>query len=352
MRAALCLPALLRLLAVIVLLPMSALAQDNPFGTGWTLQPAGSSIQFQSVKNGSKVESSSFATFTGAISPDGNAEIRILMDSVDTKIDLRNVRMRFLFFETFLYPEAVISTRIDPVALADLPANRRMTMTLPYTMTLHGVTRESTADVSVTLIADDLVAVATTTPILIPVDDFNLGEGLTKLQEAANVVIVPSGSVTFDLLFKASDGTVAPITPAPAAEPASAALEASGNFDSEACTGRFDILSKAGNINFRSGSATLDASSDALLDTLVDVIQRCPDMRIEVGGHTDSDGSDGANLALSERRANAVITYLVAQGVPPDRLVAKGYGEAQPFLPNTSSDNMRRNRRIEFLVLN
>lgn len=341
----------LRLLCLLALLPVMAAAQDSPFGSGWTLQPDGSSLLFQSVKNGATVETSSFATFTGAISPDGQAEIRVLIDSVDTKIDLRNVRMRFLFFESFLYPEAVISARIDPALLADLPTNRRVTFPLPYTLTLHGVTKDNTAPVSVTLLSDDLVSIATTAPILIPVADYNLTEGLTKLQEAANVVIVPSGSVTFDLLFKRSDGAEPALTPAPAAEPATAALETAGNFDPEACAGRFEILSKAGNISFNSGSATLDPASDALLDTLLDVIQRCPDMRIEVGGHTDSEGSDAANLRLSERRANAVAAYLVERNVPADRLVVRGYGEAQPFVPNDSAENMRRNRRIEFLVI-
>ena len=95
----------------------------------------------------------------------------------------------------------------------------------------------------------------------------------------------------------------------------------------------------------------LDASSNALLDNLYDIVSRCPGMVLEVGGHTDSDGSDATNLALSESRAASVIAYLTAKGIAADRLVAHGYGEALPLLPNDSADNMRRNRRIQFTVI-
>ena len=79
-------------------------AQENPFANGWTLQPGASNLNFQSVKKKTVVESSSFATLAGGIDDSGLAKITVLLDSVDTKIDLRNVRMRFLFFETFKFP--------------------------------------------------------------------------------------------------------------------------------------------------------------------------------------------------------------------------------------------------------
>ncbi len=324
-------------------------AQDNPLAPGWTLQPDGSSLQFLSVKNEGVIESSAFATMAGTISPDGNAEVRILLDSVDTKIDLRNVRMRFLFFETFKFPEALIRLSLDPVILAQLATERRVTVSLPYTLELHGVSRDSAAQVTMTLISDDLVSVASIHPIVIAAADFGLGEGVTKLEEAAGVSIVPSGSITFDFAFARNGGAsdAAPVIVAPE----NAALETEGNFDREACIGRFEILSAAGNISFRSGSATLNEASNDLLDTLVGVIERCPDMRIEVAGHTDSDGSEQSNLVLSERRAVQVVRYLVDAGIAPDRLVARGYGETQPFVPNTSPENKRRNRRIAFVVM-
>ncbi len=338
------------LLGALLLAPASA--QDNPFAGGWVLQPEGSALGFQTVKNESKVEQSGFATFTGTIAEDGTAELRIPLDSVDTKIDLRNVRMRFLFFETFKFPEAVITTRIDPALLADLPAKRRMTISLPYTLSLHGVTKDLVADVNVTLISDDLVNVATVGMIPINAADFDLQGGITKLEEAANVKIVPTGSVTFDLLFqRASAAATTETAAAEPVAPAETALEAEGNFDTEACLGRFEILSRAGNIAFATGSARLDVAGSTILDNLFDIVSRCPDMSLEIAGHTDDVGSDDANLALSERRAASVVDYLVSKGVDAARLTPKGYGEAVPLVANDTAENRARNRRIEFKVL-
>jgi len=346
----------LRTATVLLCLAAPALAEDNPFAGGWTLKADGSTLGFQSVKNETKVEQSGFATFAGEIAPTGDATIRIALDSVDTKIDLRNVRMRFLFFETFKFPEAVITAHLDPTLLADLPTKRRLTLTLPYTLNLHGVSRQMSTDVVVTLISDNLIDVASIGTIPVAATDFDLDSGVAKLQEAANVKIVPTGSVTFDWLFERAGtaGTTtaaAPATTAPATTTTTTAIETTGNFDPEACAGRFDILSHAGNINFRSASATLNVAGSAILNDLVDIITRCPGMRVEVGGHTDDNGADATNLALSQKRAAAVVAYLVSKGIAADRLVAHGYGEASPLVLNDTKDNMARNRRIEFKTL-
>ncbi|MES2666182.1 MAG: OmpA family protein [Pseudomonadota bacterium] len=331
-----------------------AVAQDSPFASGWTLQPAASSLRFQSVKNEVKVESSQFATYSGEIAADGTATVKILLDSVDTKVDLRNVRMRFLFFETFQYPQAVITARLDPAAFADLAQVRRKTVTLPYTLDLHGVTKAFEADVVVTYLSDDLVAISSGAPIAVAAEDFNLTAGVEKLQEAANVRIIPSATVSFDFMFARNGGAAAApaTTPVEAAAPATAALEAEGNFDAEACKGRFEILSRSGNIYFRSGSAQLDGKSAPLLDSLADIVTRCPGMVIEVSGHTDSDGSDVANQRLSEQRAGAVAQYLTAKGIDAARFTVVGRGESQPVAANDTAANKARNRRIEFQVVN
>ena len=246
------------LLLLAVALPGTLRAQTGPFAGGWTLTPNGSTLGFQSVKNETKVEFSSFATFSGAISEAGDVAVKVALDSVDTKIDLRNVRMRFLFFETFKFPEATITAHIDPAMIADLATKRKMTITMPYTLDLHGVQMQRTSDISVTLISNDLIDVSSVGAIPVATADFNLDGGITKLQEAAKVKIVPTGSITFDWLFQRNGSSGVPaVTVAPAAEPAKTALEPTGNFDAEACKGRFEILSNAGNINFRSGSARL-----------------------------------------------------------------------------------------------
>ncbi len=329
-----------------------AQAQGDPFAGGWTLQPEMSNLNFQSVKKQTVVESSSFATLEGTISPGGATEVRVLLDSVDTKIDLRNVRMRFLFFETFKFPTATITSQIDAGFLNDLAAVRRKTVPVSYTMDLHGVTKTYDAQVAVTLLSEDLVSVASTTPISVSVADFDLLGGLEKLQEAANVTIIPSATVSFDFVF-ARNSTTAAAAPAQTAvaNPASVALEAEGDFDRAACKGRFEILSRTGNIYFTSGSSRLDPKSAPLLDSLANIVSRCPDMVIEVGGHTDSVGSTATNERLSVARAQSVTRYLLERDLSRDVLVAKGYGESTPIASNDTREGRWKNRRIEFKVL-
>jgi OOP family OmpA-OmpF porin len=69
-----------------------------------------------------------------------------------------------------------------------------------------------------------------------------------------------------------------------------------------------------------------------------------------VAGHTDSDGEDAANQALSEKRAQAVADYLVKAGLPGNRFTAVGYGSAQPIASNDTEEGKAQNRRIEFTV--
>lgn len=346
----------IRLIACLATLSLATLvqAQDNPFDPGWVLEPEASSLRFQSVKNQSKIESSSFATITGTIEPSGLATVKILLDSVDTKVDLRNVRMRFLFFETFKFPEATITVQIDPADVTDLAQVRRKRMVLPYSISLHGISQTLEADLALTLIDDDLVAVSTNEPITLAVSDFALTEGLEKLQDAASVEIVPSTTVTFDFIFKRlSGGSDAIVTAVATPEkPASAALEAEGDFSLEACVGRFEILSRSGNIYFAPGSARLTTDSRPLLDTVADIVRRCPGLVIQVGGHTDSLGPDEANQVLSERRAASVVSYLAEKGIASGRVIPVGFGEKRPVASNDTPKGRSQNRRIEFSVGN
>lgn len=322
----------------------------SPFGDGWTLDKEASRLTFQSVKNSSVVETSTFASYTGGIDPQGNARISISLDSVDTKVDLRNVRMRFLFFETFKFPEAVITANIDPTTIADLSTKRRMQVPIAYVLDLHGVKQTMTAQTVVTLIADDMVSVASADPISIAVAPFGLEEGVRKLEDAAKVQIVPSGSVSFDFIFRLgvveTDQAQAAATPAPV----TAAVENTGNFTAAECAGRFEILSRTGAIYFNSGSSELAIASAPFLGSIVEIVQRCPALNLIVEGHTDSSGAANLNQRLSEKRANAVARYLVDAGVARDRLTTIGYGEARPVAPNDTARNKERNRRIQFTV--
>ncbi len=120
--------------------------------------------------------------------------------------------------------------------------------------------------------------------------------------------------------------------------------------DATVCQQLFsDLLAKA-KIRFESGRATIDRDSAGLLDRLVETALRCPTATIEIAGHTDADGEDGFNQALSEKRAQAVIDYLVKAGLPASRFTAMGYGSTQPVASNDTDEGKAQNRRIEFLV--
>lgn len=101
-------------------------------------------------------------------------------------------------------------------------------------------------------------------------------------------------------------------------------------------------------INFQRGSAELQASSDAVLDDIVAILLDYPSVRVDVVGHTDSNGSAELNQKLSLQRAQAVRRYLIAKGVKAKRLKAVGFGASRPLASNATSVGRAKNRRIEF----
>ncbi|WFU40623.1 OmpA family protein [Bradyrhizobium sp. CB82] len=125
---------------------------------------------------------------------------------------------------------------------------------------------------------------------------------------------------------------------------------AAGPVDGTVCQQLFSELLTKGKIRFEPKRATIDPDSAGLLDHLIETALRCPNATIEVAGHTDSDGEDAFNQALSEKRAQAVIDYLVKAGLPADRFTAVGYGSTQPVAGNETDEGRAQNRRIEFLV--
>ena len=125
---------------------------------------------------------------------------------------------------------------------------------------------------------------------------------------------------------------------------------AAGAVDATVCQQLFTELLAKGSIRFETMRADINPDSAGLLDHLVETALRCPSANIEVAGHTDSDGDDSFNQVLSEKRARAVIDYLVKAGLPADRLTAVGYGRTQPVAGNDTEDGKAQNRRIEFLV--
>lgn len=118
-----------------------------------------------------------------------------------------------------------------------------------------------------------------------------------------------------------------------------------------------NLIIQLKNIYFGYDSANINSTSALELDRLIDILNDNPEIKIEMGSHTDSIGTVEYNIDLSQRRAESTVQYLTKHGIDPNRLVAKGYGKSIPIAPNSKpdgSDNPEgraRNRRTEFKIL-
>ncbi len=105
------------------------------------------------------------------------------------------------------------------------------------------------------------------------------------------------------------------------------------------------------NIFFDYKKANLNKESKMELHRLVNLMKKYPKLKLEISGHTDNVGDEDYNQKLSLRRANAVVNYLIKNGIESDRLVAKGYGFSHPIADNDTEDGRQQNRRSEIKVI-
>lgn len=107
-----------------------------------------------------------------------------------------------------------------------------------------------------------------------------------------------------------------------------------------------------GDVLFSTGRADLKPGTIADLTPLVTFLNKYPERTVTIEGHTDSVGSEDLNLGLSQRRADAVRSYLMQQGIDGSRITAKGMGESVPVASNDSEGGRQQNRRVEVIVSN
>jgi OmpA-OmpF porin, OOP family len=333
------------LLAVIAAGFSSARAQE------WRLDSGASHFYMQTAKANSIVEVHQFTALQGLVSSNGDAKVTIDLTSVVSGIDVRDVRMRFLLFETYKFPNAEVTAHLDMNRLREVLSTTRLMYPLTFTLALHGMTKEFETLVYVTRLSDNSVSVSTVKPIVVTADDFGLLAGINKLSEAVNgTPIVSAASFTFDLVFQTGE-RIAAIQQEDREAMQRKAEEEHRAITAQECETRFSVISTTGAIYFRTGSAELDPRSDPLLDSVADIANRCPGVRIEIAGYTDSVGSHESNLRLSDDRARSVADFLIRRGVVPPRITARGFGEEHPIAPNDSEVGRARNRRIEFHVV-
>ena len=121
--------------------------------------------------------------------------------------------------------------------------------------------------------------------------------------------------------------------------------------DPRLCVSRVGKILSENSIVFAPSSAVISSPSMPTIAAIANLLTQCREARIEIGGHTDSQGREGMNRALSQGRADAVLDALLAQNLLLGEISAKGYGESEPIADNGSEAGRAANRRIEFKLL-
>lgn len=169
----------------------------------WTLDPAGSRLSYVSIKAGEIAEANRFDTLSGSVAADGTAMLEIDLASVNTGVDLRNERMREIFFTVADNPRASVTAKLDPAAFAGLAVGQSLTRPLTAEVTIKGAAAEVATDVMVTRVAEDRVLVVPTAPVIVSTDMFGLTDELGELRAMAQLPsITPAVPVTFALAFR------------------------------------------------------------------------------------------------------------------------------------------------------
>lgn len=119
----------------------------------------------------------------------------------------------------------------------------------------------------------------------------------------------------------------------------------------EECEARIADVLRGRKINFEPGSATIDGEGAAIMDDIAEILKECGEIRMEIGGHTDSQGREEMNAQLSLERARAVLDELRLRRVLTSALEAEGYGESKPIADNETEEGRETNRRIEFRLI-
>ncbi|WP_370231103.1 OmpA family protein [Cognatishimia sp.] len=119
----------------------------------------------------------------------------------------------------------------------------------------------------------------------------------------------------------------------------------------EECLADIQATQSDSKILFESGSGTLDKSAGPILDQIAEILKACGGIRLQIQGHTDSQGRESMNQALSQNRAQSVLAALRERRVLTGNFQAVGFGETQPIADNETEEGREANRRIEFVIL-
>ena len=166
----------------------------------WTLDVENSEVNFVSIKKGNIGETHIFTDIAGTIE-ESTANIVIRPDSVDSRVPIRDERMREFLFETGIYPIISISSDVTEI-MSGLSAGTSKLTNFSASLSMHGVSKDLTLDVRVSMLSDSSIVVSSSKPFLLRAADFNMVEGIQKLASLVNnLPIAESVPVSFSLSF-------------------------------------------------------------------------------------------------------------------------------------------------------
>jgi polyisoprenoid-binding protein YceI len=189
--------------AVAMLALLSALCSTQALG-GWQLVSDQSQLSYTTTKvfpgaEKSAAENNRFANLEGEVGDQGGAEVRVLLDSVNTNVAIRDERMRKIVFRTEEFPVAKVSTKVPSTVLGE-PGLHQIDLTLQ--LELHGITKAMTVPVTVVNEGDRLL-VASMSPVLVDAADFGFAGGVAELTKLAGLMYIPTTvPVSFNLVFQ------------------------------------------------------------------------------------------------------------------------------------------------------
>ena len=179
-------------------------AQPTPLtDSAWTLDGDASTLSYVSIKAGEIAETNTFETLGGGVAQDGTTTVTIDLASVSTGVDIRDERMREIFFVVADNPEATITATIDPASFEALGVGESTQTSLEGTLSLKGVEAPVAAQVTVTRSGEDRILAVADAPVIVNAASFELMDELAQLQELAGLPsITPVVPVTFALTFE------------------------------------------------------------------------------------------------------------------------------------------------------
>ncbi len=167
----------------------------------WTLNSEASKLNFITTKNASKTEIQTFKKLQGHISG-SQVVLTVDLSSVDTGIEIRDERLKTLFFDIVKFPTATVSIDLKKSDLNPIKQGQRKTLQLDAEITIQGVTQTVPVEVQVITLAKNQRLVFSSQPIIIDLKNFNLLQGVNKLREIAKLKSINAAvPVTFSLLF-------------------------------------------------------------------------------------------------------------------------------------------------------